>query len=204
MVMVTPASSLRERSKYKRRRAIQRAALVLFAERGYDGATIAEIAEAAEVAPRTVTLYFPTKLDMAMSVAEDTAASLASIFHANPEQSFTEVVDRWLLGEGGAVDLELAAATRAMFDANPPLKATFGARIAEAASVGAAALTAEVGLPPASPLLPIVSAVVSAALAAYVDAAAAAATPEVHQSFLRFLRAIIAAARPAEAAIAQR
>ena len=198
MVMVTQRSSLRERSRIKRRRAIQRAALLLFAERGYDGATIADIADLADVAPRTVTLYFPTKLDIAMSVADDTAAGLTTTFQANPELSFTEVVDRWLLGEAGVIDLELAASTRAMLSANPPLKAIFGTRIAEAAAVGGAALAAEVGLPQDNPLLPIVGAVVSAALAAYLDAAAAGVTPQVHQSFLRYLRAIIGAAGPAD------
>lgn len=199
MFMVTQRSSLRERSRIKRRRAIQRAALLLFAERGYDGATIADIADLADVAARTVTLYFPTKLDIAMSVADDTAAGLTTTFQANPELSFTEVVDRWLLGEGGGViDLELAASTRAMLSGNPPLKAIFGTRIAEAAAVGGAALTAEVGLPQDNPLLPIVSAVVSAALAAYLDAAAAGVTPQVHQSFLRYLRAIIGAAGAAD------
>ena len=58
---------LRERSKARRREAIIRAALELFADRGYDATTIADIAAAAEVAPRTVTMYFPSKQDIAMA-----------------------------------------------------------------------------------------------------------------------------------------
>ena len=58
---------LRERSKARRRAAIIRAAYELFAERGYDATTVADIAEAAEVAPRTVAMYFPAKQDIALS-----------------------------------------------------------------------------------------------------------------------------------------
>lgn len=58
---------LRERSKAKRRSAIISAAYQLFAEKGYAATTIADIAELAEVAPRTVSLYFPTKQDIVLA-----------------------------------------------------------------------------------------------------------------------------------------
>ncbi|MFD5763974.1 TetR family transcriptional regulator, partial [Streptomyces sp. NPDC127044] len=59
------SDGLRERSKARRREAIVRAAYELFAERGFDATTIADIAAAAEVSPRTVTLYFPSNLELA-------------------------------------------------------------------------------------------------------------------------------------------
>jgi AcrR family transcriptional regulator len=61
---VAPAISLRERKKQRTRTAIQETALELFATRGYRDTTIAAIAEAADVAPRTVTVHFPTKEDL--------------------------------------------------------------------------------------------------------------------------------------------
>ncbi|MYR59761.1 TetR family transcriptional regulator, partial [Streptomyces sp. SID625] len=64
----------------------------LFAEQGYDGTTIADIAEAADVAPRTVSLYFPSKHDIALSVPDEVAARLTTVFKDRPDSGFLDVV----------------------------------------------------------------------------------------------------------------
>jgi hypothetical protein len=56
-----PATSLRERKKQRTRRTIQAQALRLFTDKGVQATTIEEIAAAADVAPRTLFRYLPTK-----------------------------------------------------------------------------------------------------------------------------------------------
>jgi AcrR family transcriptional regulator len=58
------SQSLRERKKRATRQAISDVATRLFLERGFDEVTVAEIAEAANVAKMTVFNYFPRKEDL--------------------------------------------------------------------------------------------------------------------------------------------
>jgi AcrR family transcriptional regulator len=57
-------TGLRERKKQQTRELIAETALQLFLERGFDGVTVAEVAQAADVAQKTVFNYFPTKEDL--------------------------------------------------------------------------------------------------------------------------------------------
>jgi AcrR family transcriptional regulator len=61
-----PRVGLRELKKAKTRAEIQRQALRLFRERGYEATTVARIAEAAEVSESTFFRYFPTKEDVVL------------------------------------------------------------------------------------------------------------------------------------------
>ncbi|HEY9722357.1 MAG TPA: TetR/AcrR family transcriptional regulator [Oscillatoriaceae cyanobacterium] len=59
-----PTEGRRERKKRQTREAIAETAMRLFAERGYDAVTIADVASAADVATTTVFNYFKTKEDL--------------------------------------------------------------------------------------------------------------------------------------------
>ncbi|MFD8420824.1 TetR/AcrR family transcriptional regulator [Streptomyces sp. NPDC059466] len=139
---------LRQRNKDKKREAILRAAHELFAERGYEPATITDIAERAEVSRRTVTLYFPAKLDLALAHLDELEARLhAAIAEREPGWSIIDAVEHWLYGE---LDhpRELGARTERMLALNPQLQAPHKARMAEIVENGARRLVEDMDAPP--------------------------------------------------------
>lgn len=89
--MSAPASSstLRERKKAHTRLAIRQEAFRLFDEQGYANTTIDQIAEAADVSPRTLYRYFGVK--EALLVSDDhTTPIVAAFTNAPPELSIVE------------------------------------------------------------------------------------------------------------------
>ena len=59
-------TGLRERKKQKTKEAIQREAMRLFQDQGYDETTVEQVAAAAEISPSTFFNYFPTKEDVVL------------------------------------------------------------------------------------------------------------------------------------------
>ncbi|MEY9926952.1 AcrR family transcriptional regulator [Catenulispora sp. GP43] len=84
--METPsAPGLRERKKRQTREEIANVATAMFAERGFENVTIAEVATAAGVAKMTVTNHFPLKEDLVFDRAEHIVHGLAEAIAARPE-----------------------------------------------------------------------------------------------------------------------
>src|SRR3954466_9571846 len=78
---------LRERKKRAAREAIATAARRLFAERGFDAVTVAEVAAAADVSEKTVFNHFATKEDLAFAGREEGIAQFVAAIAERPPGS---------------------------------------------------------------------------------------------------------------------
>lgn len=76
--------SLREDRKVRTSSAIKTAALELFAARGYDAVTVAEVAAAAQVGERTLYRYFADKEDLLFGEDEAWRAALRAAIDEQP------------------------------------------------------------------------------------------------------------------------
>jgi AcrR family transcriptional regulator len=81
---VSSTPGLRQRKKERTRQAIADAALRLFAERGFDAVTVAEVAAVADVSEKTVFNYFPAKEDLVYDREAPFERELADAVRSRP------------------------------------------------------------------------------------------------------------------------
>ena len=194
MAAESAGPGLRERNKQRRQDAVVRAAYRLFAERGYDATTVADIAAAAEVAPRTVAMYFPSKQDIALSRFGEAADELTSALRErDPGETVPQVLARWLRTDERPADREIKQLSKRLFAANPELSALRAARMTAAISEGAAAVAAQAGLAAGSPGPRIAAVAAAAILIELADTPAGAERDLAIDTAMRFLDAGIAA-----------
>jgi AcrR family transcriptional regulator len=79
---VSDGAGLRERKKMRAREAIRREAFRLFTTRGFAATTVEQIAAAADVSPRTLFRYYPTK--DAIVLADAPGTRFADAVRAQP------------------------------------------------------------------------------------------------------------------------
>jgi AcrR family transcriptional regulator len=88
---------LRERKKQRTREQIVQAAMRLFAERGYHATTIADIATAADVAPRTFFAHFASKEAVVFhNVDRDLDALAGALRDRLPGETAFDALRRWI------------------------------------------------------------------------------------------------------------
>jgi AcrR family transcriptional regulator len=80
----TASEGLRERKKRETREAIGRTAMKLFAQRGFDAVTVADVADAAGVSEKTVFNYFPAKEDLVLHRGAERLEALIAAIRDRP------------------------------------------------------------------------------------------------------------------------
>ena len=138
---------LRERKKLQTREALRRAAWALFAERGYDATTLADIADAAGVSTRTIFAYFPSKEDIVFCEFESMRGALAVALAKRPEgQDALGALRDFIVSsahekaDGEGIEQVIAA--------DETLRSHKRARIAEFQDIVAAAIAEDLGAGP--------------------------------------------------------
>jgi len=122
-------------------------AMRLFAERGFDRVTVAEVAEAASVSPKTVFNYFPTKEDLFFDeIPEREAAIVGAIRDRAPGESVLAALRRLQLGECNRLTSPGFATFARIIEESPALQAKELEVMAHFAQVVGAAIEAELGV----------------------------------------------------------
>ena len=115
---------LRESKKLLMRQVIADEAMRLFATRGFDHVTVAEVAAAAGVSDKTVFNYFPTKEDLFFDeVPRREAALVEAISGREPGESILSALRRLQTGECGRLCTPGFATFARIIEESPALQA---------------------------------------------------------------------------------
>lgn len=162
------AEGLRERKKRETRQRINRVAIDLFVERGFDRVTIAEVAAAAEVSVNTLYNYFEAKEDLVLPPDQASPRRLADIVRGRgPGESAADAVLGRLREEVERRDRALGLTEGfgrffAMMRAAPTLTARLEDLGRQMNDALVAVLAEETGAAPDDPLPRVVAAQLSA------------------------------------------
>jgi AcrR family transcriptional regulator len=154
-----PQISLRERKKLATRRSLRRHALDLVAQRGFMHVTVEDIAEAADVSPRTFFNYFPSKEAALFGADPERVAALRErVLHQAPGEPALSALRQVLVAEARVVTNELGELGGDPLDmlrrmkivrADPHLRAAQSAHMANIEGALAEALAERLGTDPA-------------------------------------------------------
>jgi AcrR family transcriptional regulator len=151
--MTEMSQGLRERKKQQTRERIRSVARELFAERGFERVTVAEVALAADVSEATAFNYFPTKEDLFFGGLEEFEEKLLDTIRTRaPRESVLTAFGRFVLEPRGLLAAKdpdaverLASITR-VIDSSPALLAREQQIFSRFTDSLAAVLAAETGV----------------------------------------------------------
>ena len=157
---MTETTTRHERRKQRTRALIRETAWELFAAHGYDATTIKAIADAADVAPRTVTVHFPAKDDLLFADDDYFGADLLErrLAARQPGQPALETLRQWMIQTIGDISSSRASRARLywraralrarLIDENDRLRGLARASYAPAERILAAAIADDLRVPP--------------------------------------------------------
>lgn len=115
---------MRARKRRQTRERIVEAALTLFLDRGFEAATVDEIAAAADVSKRTFFDYFPSKEDVVFAWQDAFGGALAEAIAARPtEESLVKTVEEAFVSSIAAATHPRSVAIEALVRNTPTLSA---------------------------------------------------------------------------------
>jgi AcrR family transcriptional regulator len=101
---VSQSAGVRENKKRRTRQLIEESAVALFAERGYDNVTMAEVARRADVSSATVFNHFATKDALIFSGLERFECELLDVIRARPvTESLPQAFRSFVLAMNGSL-----------------------------------------------------------------------------------------------------
>lgn len=141
-------SGLRERKKLATRQALQLAALQLVDERGLDEVSVDDIADRADVSPRTFFNYFPSKVDAVVGLDPSALQQQVEAFQGRPaDESPVEAMRAVARDQAAemAEDTELWPLRLKVIDAHPAILGRLAAAFGESERVLAGAIAERTG-----------------------------------------------------------
>ena len=182
---------LRERKKRQTRDTIARVALKLFAERGYDHTTLADIAEAADVSPRTIFSYFQGKEDIVFCDEPLIYEQLKRTLDERPPGSTTVDALRDFIATVEPAD-DLARLRKHIISSNEALRLSEHARSGPLEELIAASIAKDLDAPPGDIRPPLIAASMRTAFTTARDRLMAeSGEPITHEQAMQILDEVL-------------
>jgi AcrR family transcriptional regulator len=185
-----PKLGLRERKKQQTRENIERVALRLFAERGYDETTLAEIAEAADISPRTIFSYFQSKEDILFCEEPSHLERVREILEQRPPDTTTVDALRQFISSMPPPD-EQTMLRKKVVAGDPDLQLKLRAHIGQLEGVLTESIARDLGAAPDDVRPALIAASMTAAFATVRDRLEAAADEPDHEDVMAILDQVL-------------